>query len=265
MNRNEWNSKTKSVFWLVAEKIHKLWGISPGVPWGYFRPQEGSNPMADSKNEFLRPICIFVNWVVSVSDNFALPVTLYSYSLYVFISISYFFYTFHWCHISCQDIIFHFALPPRRLVFVSRRGLAFLSARVPLTIPSHTDTGATLSTSLLTPLFIAWLLNQPQNGPWLLILLWAINFSTIMVILNYFWPLGGLLGAPSNLWGPPRASMSSLTSKDTLPPGLISKQNGHSLLILLWFSNFFLLLWSFLAISDLWGASEGLLGAPSIL
>ncbi len=61
MNRNERNSQTKSVFWLVAEKIHKLWGISPGVPWGYFRPQKGSNPMADSKNEFLRPICIFVN------------------------------------------------------------------------------------------------------------------------------------------------------------------------------------------------------------
>ena len=60
--------------------------------------------------------------------------------------------------------------------------------------------------------------DQPQNGPWLLILLWAINFSTFMVILNHFWPLGGLLGAPSNLWGPPRASMSSLTSKDTLPP-----------------------------------------------
>ena len=61
MNRNEQNSQTKSVFWLVAEKIHKLRGISPGVPWGYFRPQEGSNPMADSKNEFLRPICLFVN------------------------------------------------------------------------------------------------------------------------------------------------------------------------------------------------------------
>ena len=92
MNRNEHNSQTKFVFWLVAEKIHKLGGISPGVLWGYFRPQEGSNPMADSKNEFLRPICIFVNWVVSVSDNFALPVTLYSYCLYVFLFISYFLY-----------------------------------------------------------------------------------------------------------------------------------------------------------------------------
>ena len=183
-----------------------------------------------------------MNWVVSVSDNFALPVTLYSYSLYVFfISISYFFYTFHWCHISCQDIIFHFALPPRRLVFVSRRGLAFLSARVPLTIPSHTDIGATLSTSLLTPLFIVWLLNQPQNGPWLLILLWAINFSTFMVILNHFWPLGGLLGAPSNLWGPPRASMSSLTSRNTL----IWCQKTD---LDYWFCygfSIFLLLWSF--------------------
>ena len=49
----------------------------------------------------------------------------------------------------------NFVSPPRRSVFVSRRGLAFLSARVPLTIPSHTDIGATLSTSLLTPLFIA--------------------------------------------------------------------------------------------------------------
>ena len=57
MNRNEQNSQTKSVFWLVAEKIHKL-GVSVR---GYFRPQEGSNPMADSKNEFLRPICLFVN------------------------------------------------------------------------------------------------------------------------------------------------------------------------------------------------------------
>ena len=65
MNRNERNSQTKSVFWLVAEKIHKLRGISPGVPWGYFRPQEAVSamgyPIADSKNEFSRPICIFVN------------------------------------------------------------------------------------------------------------------------------------------------------------------------------------------------------------
>ena len=41
MNRNEQNSQTKSVFWSVAEKIHKLRGISPGLPWGYFRPQKG--------------------------------------------------------------------------------------------------------------------------------------------------------------------------------------------------------------------------------
>ena len=48
---------------------------------------------------------------------------------------------------------FHFVSPPRRSVFVSRRGLAFLSARVPRTIPSRTlslvDIGATLSTSLI--------------------------------------------------------------------------------------------------------------------
>ena len=84
-----------------------------------------------------------------MSDNFALPVALHSYSLYVFLSISYFFYTFHRNHISCQDIIFHFVSSPRRSVFVSRRGLAFLSARVPRTIPSCTlslvDIGATLS------------------------------------------------------------------------------------------------------------------------
>ena len=196
MNRNEQNSQTKSVFWLVAEKIHKLRGISPGVPWGYFRPQEGGqNLIADSKNEFLRPICIFVNWVVFVSDNFALPVTLYSYSLYVFLSISYFFIHF-------IGVIFHVRISFFILLRLQEdwslspeRSLAFLSARVPLTIPSRTEIGPTLSTSLLTPLFIAWLLNQPQNGPWLLILLWFFNFSTFMVIFCHFWPLGGPLGA----------------------------------------------------------------------
>ena len=45
------------------DKLALLEGVygGRGVPWGYFRPQEGSNPMADSKNEFLRPICLFVN------------------------------------------------------------------------------------------------------------------------------------------------------------------------------------------------------------
>ena len=53
MNRNEQNSQTKSVFWLVAEKIHKLRGISPGVPWGYFRSQEGvKTPKQTQKTTF---------------------------------------------------------------------------------------------------------------------------------------------------------------------------------------------------------------------
>ena len=54
MNRNEQNSQTKSVFWLVAEKIHKLRGISPGVPWGYFRPQEGSKPHSRLKKRVFK-------------------------------------------------------------------------------------------------------------------------------------------------------------------------------------------------------------------
>ena len=61
MNRNEQNSQTKSVFWLVAEKIHKLRGISPGDLGGTLGLRRGQNPIADSKNEFLRKICIFVN------------------------------------------------------------------------------------------------------------------------------------------------------------------------------------------------------------
>ena len=61
MNRNERNSQTNSVFWLVAEKIHKLRGISPGDLGGTLGLRRGQNPIADSKNEFLRKICIFVN------------------------------------------------------------------------------------------------------------------------------------------------------------------------------------------------------------
>ena len=61
MNRNEQNSQTKSVFWLVAEKIHKLGVSVQGYLGGTLGLRRGQNPIADSKNEFLRPICIFVN------------------------------------------------------------------------------------------------------------------------------------------------------------------------------------------------------------
>ena len=61
----------------------------------------------------------------------------------------------------------------------------------------------------------------PKNGPWLLIRLWFFNFFTLMVIFSHFWSHGGPLGVPRSLWGPPRAPMSSLTSRDTLPPDLV--------------------------------------------
>ena len=60
---------------------------------------------------------------------------------------------------------------------------------------------------------------------------------------GHFWPLGGLwgvLGVPNNSWGPPRATMSSLFSRDTLPQGSVPK-NGPWLLLRLRFFNFFTL------------------------
>ena len=41
---------------------------------------------------------------------------------------------------------------------------------------------------------------------------------------SHFWALGGPLGVTRNSGGPPRAPMSSLTSRDTLPPGLVPKK-----------------------------------------
>ena len=73
----------------------------------------------------------------------------------------------------------------------------------------------------LTPKSITWLWNQPKNGPWLLILLCFFDFFTFMVIFSHFGPLGGPLRMPSNSREPLRAPMSSLTSRDTLPPGLV--------------------------------------------
>ena len=46
-------------------------------------------------------------------------------------------------------------------------------------------------------------------------------FFTFMVIFSHFGPLGGSLRALSNSYGHPRATMNSLTSRDTLPPGLV--------------------------------------------
>ena len=47
------NSQSKSIYWLVAEAIHELRGISPygtmGVLWA---SGGGQNPIADSKNDF---------------------------------------------------------------------------------------------------------------------------------------------------------------------------------------------------------------------
>ena len=182
MNRNEWNSKTKSVFWLVAEKIHKLEGISPGIPWGYFRPQEGSNPRGDSKNEFLRPICIFVNWVVSVSDNFALPVALHSYSLYVF--FIYFIFFIHFIGIIFHVKISFFILFRLQEDRSFSPDVAWLWFCLDQRWKNRGGTGESPKVCIGTDTsnFIAWLLNQPKNGPWLLILLWFFNYFTYMVI-----------------------------------------------------------------------------------
>ena len=48
------------------------------------------------------------------------------------------------------------------------------------------------------------------------------DFFTFMVTFRHFGPLGGgPLGALAFSWGPPRASMRSLTSIATLTPGLV--------------------------------------------
>ena len=52
MNRNEQNSQTKSVFWLVAEKIHKLGVSVQGYLGGTLGLRRGQNPIADSKKSF---------------------------------------------------------------------------------------------------------------------------------------------------------------------------------------------------------------------
>ena len=49
MNRNEQNSQTKSVFWLVAEKIHKL-GVS--VLGGTLGLRRGQTPWQTQKTSF---------------------------------------------------------------------------------------------------------------------------------------------------------------------------------------------------------------------
>ena len=41
------------------------------------------------------------------------------------------------------------------------------------------------------------------------------------LLVGLLGPLGGSLGAPSSLWGPLRAPMSSLTSRATLTPCLV--------------------------------------------
>ena len=46
-------------------------------------------------------------------------------------------------------------------------------------------------------------------------------FSLLWPFLAIFLPLEGPLRATSNSWGPPRPPISSLTSRDTLPPGLV--------------------------------------------
>ena len=51
MKKNEPNSPTKFVFWLVAEEIPKLRGISPyGDHEGDFESQEGSKTSKNLKN-----------------------------------------------------------------------------------------------------------------------------------------------------------------------------------------------------------------------
>ena len=112
----------------------------------------------------------------------------------------------------------HFCSFPYIIIFFG----SFLAIFEPHTVP---HTGPRVPIWTLTPKSITWLLIQPKNGPWLLNLLWFFNFFTFMAIFSHFFtsegPLEGPLRATSNSWGPPRPPISSLTSRDTLPPGLV--------------------------------------------
>ena len=105
-----------------------------------------------------------------------------------------------------------------------------------------------------------WISHKTDLDYW-----FCCGFSIFLLLCSFlaiFDPWGGhwrLLGALSKLWGPPRASMSSLTSKDTLPRVWCQK-NGPWLLILLWFSNFFTLMVifsHFWSLGGLWGPFRG--------
>ena len=73
MNRNERNSQTKSVFWLVAKKIHKL-GVSVQVYLGgTLGLRRGQTPWQTQKTSFKANLSL-----CELSDNFALPVALHS-------------------------------------------------------------------------------------------------------------------------------------------------------------------------------------------
>ena len=52
MNRNERNSQTKSVFWLVAEKIHKLGVSVQGYLGGTLALRRGQTPWQTQKMSF---------------------------------------------------------------------------------------------------------------------------------------------------------------------------------------------------------------------
>ena len=52
MNRNEQNSQTKSVFWLVAEKIHKLGVSVQGYLGGTLGLRRGKTPWQTQKTSF---------------------------------------------------------------------------------------------------------------------------------------------------------------------------------------------------------------------
>ena len=59
INKNEPNSQTNSVFWLVAVGIHNPRGISPyGDLGGYFGPQDGVSKT--SKNDFSRQKMLYI-------------------------------------------------------------------------------------------------------------------------------------------------------------------------------------------------------------
>ena len=54
MSRNEQNSQTKSVFWLVAEKIHKLGVSVQGYLGGTLGLRRGSKPNSRLKKRVFK-------------------------------------------------------------------------------------------------------------------------------------------------------------------------------------------------------------------